>query len=119
MPYSTAVIQEYRGQAVEKEYSEALKTATVARGGQLQGTHTWLEIPLDEWRWSTPKLEGSLRKKKVLMLGSRMVAGPAVQELGKRSDVELVVSQCPSLFVLYHRTYCIILYIIFFTQHDY
>ena len=92
MPYLKAVIQEYRGQSVE-EYSEALKTATVARGGQLQGAHTWLKAPLDEWRWSTPKLEGSSRKKKALMLGSGMVAGPAVQKLGKRSDVELVVGQ--------------------------
>ena len=93
MPYLKAVIQEYRGQSVEREYSEALKTATVARDGQLQGTHTWLKAPLDTWRLSIPKLEGSPRKKKVLMLGSGMVAGPAVQELGKRSDVGLVVGQ--------------------------
>ena len=87
MPYLKAVIQEYCGQSVEKEYSKALKTATIARGGQLQGTHTWLKAPLDTWRQSTPKLEGSLRKKKVLMLGSGMVTGPTVQKLGKCSDV--------------------------------
>lgn len=93
MPYLKAVIQEYRGQSVEKEYSEALKTATVAKDGQLQGIHAWLEEPLDKWRRSAAKLEGPKRKKKVLMLGSGMVAGPAVQELCKRSDVELVVGQ--------------------------
>jgi len=93
MPYLKAVIQEYRGQPVEQEYSEALKIATVAKDGQLQGTHTWLEAPLDKWRRSTANLEGSLGKKKVLMLGSGMVAGPAVQELSKRSDVELIVGQ--------------------------
>lgn len=93
MPYLKAVIQEYRGQSLEKEYSDALKTATVAKDGQLQGIHTRLEEPLDKWRRSAAKLEGSPRKKKVLMLGSGMVAGPAVQELCKRSDVELVVGQ--------------------------
>lgn len=92
MPYLKAVIQEYRGQSVAQEYSEALKTATVAKDGQLQGTHTWLEAPVDKWRRSTANLN-SPRKKKVLMLGSGMVAGPAVQELGKRSDIELVVGQ--------------------------
>ncbi|KAI9570082.1 Saccharopine dehydrogenase-domain-containing protein [Boletus coccyginus] len=92
MPYLKAVIQEYRGQPVEQEYSKALKIATVAENGQLQGTHTWLESPLDKWRRSTANPEGSLGKKKVLMLGSGMVAGPAVQELCKRSDVKLVVA---------------------------
>ncbi|KAG8215828.1 Saccharopine dehydrogenase-domain-containing protein [Butyriboletus roseoflavus] len=87
-----AVIQEYRGQPVEQEYSEALRTATVAKNGQLQGNHTWLAAPLDQWRRSTPKVDGSPRKKKVLMLGSGMVAGPAVQQLCKRTDVELVVA---------------------------
>lgn len=93
MPYLKAVIQEYRGQPVEHEYSEALRTATVVQDGQLQGNHTWLAAPLDTWRQSTSKPEGSSRKKKVLMLGSGMVAGPAVQELCKRTDVELVVGQ--------------------------
>ncbi|KAG9312632.1 Saccharopine dehydrogenase-domain-containing protein [Chiua virens] len=71
MPYLKAVIQESRGQPVEQEYAEALKTATVAK--------------------DAIKLNGTPKKKKVLMLGSGMVAGPAVQELCKRSDVELVV----------------------------
>jgi len=94
MPYLKAVIQEYRGQSVQQEYFDALKTATVAKDGQLQGIHTWLEDPLDKWRRSAAKLEGSLgKKKKVLMLGSGMVAGPAVRELCQRSDVELVVGQ--------------------------
>ncbi|KAH0835691.1 Saccharopine dehydrogenase-domain-containing protein [Lanmaoa asiatica] len=91
MPYLKAVIQEYRGQSVGQEYFEALRMATIAKDGQLQGNHTWLETPLDKWRRSTTRLESSLRKKKVLMLGSGMVAGPAVQQLCKRSDVELVV----------------------------
>ena len=93
MPYLKAVIREYRGQSVGKEYSEALTRATVARDGQLQGIHAWLEDPLEKWRQSAAKLEGTARKKKVLMLGSGMVAGPAVQELCKRSDIELVVGQ--------------------------
>ncbi|KAG6372697.1 Saccharopine dehydrogenase-domain-containing protein [Boletus reticuloceps] len=92
MPYLKTVIQEYRGQSGKQEYSEALERATVAKDGQLQETHTWLEAPLDKWRRSASKPEGSPRKKKVLMLGSGMVAGPTVQELCKRSDVELIVA---------------------------
>lgn len=91
MSYLKVVIQEYWEQPVQQEYSDALKTTAVAKDGQLQGIHTWLEDPLDIWRRSTAKLEVSLGKKKILMLGS---AGPAVRELlCQRSDVELVVGE--------------------------
>jgi alpha-aminoadipic semialdehyde synthase len=40
------------------------------------------------------------RPKKVLMLGSGMVAGPAVDEICNRTDVELVVGVCIRSFCL-------------------
>ncbi|KAF9236788.1 Saccharopine dehydrogenase-domain-containing protein [Melanogaster broomeanus] len=94
MPYLQALIKEYRGEPAEPEYSEALKMATVARYGQLQGKHTWLSEPVEKWRLSSTaaaQSKSAVKKKKVLMLGSGMVAGPAVRELCKRSDIELVV----------------------------
>ncbi|KIJ19435.1 hypothetical protein PAXINDRAFT_68974 [Paxillus involutus ATCC 200175] len=95
MPYLKALIKEYRGEPVEQEYSDALKVATVARDGQLQGKHTGLAEHIEKWRLSgvvTAQSESVAKKKRVLMLGSGMVAGPAVQELCRRSDVELIVA---------------------------
>jgi alpha-aminoadipic semialdehyde synthase len=103
-PYLQGLIREYKG---EEEagggYREALDRATVAKGGALVGKHKWLEEPLGVWREcvlgsnvqcsivSEGERTGSDRKKKVLMLGSGMVAGPAVDEICKRNDVELFV----------------------------
>ena len=105
-PYLRSLIREYRGEKDEGDgYSEALDRATVARGGELVGKHKWLEEPLATWRegatladvrsestMQQPSKEaGVVRKKRVLMLGSGMVAGPAVDEICKRGDVELLV----------------------------
>ncbi|KAF9220571.1 hypothetical protein BS17DRAFT_786754 [Gyrodon lividus] len=95
MPYLRALIKEFRGEPAEQEYSDALKMATIARDGQLQGKHTWLAEPVEKWEQSSAaatQLKSAVKKKRVLMLGSGMVAGPAVQELCKRSDIELVVA---------------------------
>ncbi|KIJ67291.1 hypothetical protein HYDPIDRAFT_127170 [Hydnomerulius pinastri MD-312] len=99
MPYLKALINEYRGEPADQELSEALKVATVARDGQLQGKHTWLAEPVGKWQSITAaaQSESVARKKRVLMLGSGMVAGPAVHELFKRSDIELVVASNSSI----------------------
>lgn len=111
VPYLSALIREYRGEGIreeEKEYVEALRDATVASRGELQGKHEWLQEPVEKWRstctpaglaGATATGKGSAqracvqKKKKVLVLGSGMVAGPAVEELCKHGDVELVVGQ--------------------------
>ncbi|KAI6144926.1 Saccharopine dehydrogenase-domain-containing protein [Pisolithus tinctorius] len=111
MPYLRALVREYRGTraGAEKQcrYDEALERATVAREGQLAGKHKWLKEPVEKWRSASTSstahatisstmpapAENAVRKKKnVLMLGSGMVAGPAVDEICKRSDVELIVA---------------------------
>jgi alpha-aminoadipic semialdehyde synthase len=117
-PYLTTLIQEYRGERVVPEYGRALSRATVARNGELVGKHQWLAESVTAWRenasihpgespgrisYDNASIEWTFErnsspaiklKKKVLMLGSGMVAGPAVNEISKRSDVELLVGLC-------------------------
>lgn len=102
---------------------EAMRRATIARGGELINGHRWLEEGVEAWRKEVrgvsvaststeggsavssvadaPPLTGAAtssketmggRKKKVLMLGSGMVAGPAVEILaGRKDDVSLLI----------------------------
>ncbi|KAF8634324.1 hypothetical protein AX15_000984 [Amanita polypyramis BW_CC] len=78
----------------------ALNKATVAVGGELIEKHRWLQQGVDKWRMETTQAvqtntpttsSASLKRKRVLLLGSGMVAGPAVDHIAKRKDVELVV----------------------------
>ncbi|KAH7905556.1 Saccharopine dehydrogenase-domain-containing protein [Hygrophoropsis aurantiaca] len=105
MPYLRALIGEHRGTTGAEDLKNALDIATIARGGVLQGKHAWLNDPVDAWRKSAASTSAStvthspatlakplgVKKKKVLMLGSGMVAGPAVDQICKRRDVELLV----------------------------
>ncbi|KAI6001939.1 Saccharopine dehydrogenase-domain-containing protein, partial [Pisolithus albus] len=113
MPYLRALVREYRsvrGSASPRkhcQYEEALERATVAKGGQLVGKHKWLRESVEKWRSAlassaadamasstgpVPAENTVHGKKNVLMLGSGMVAGPAVEEICKRGDVELIVA---------------------------
>ena len=108
-PYLRTLISEYRGVPETDEGSQlrrtALERATVARGGKLSKEFEWLKEPLGTWATSqaststgspTAQKEAATpaRKKRVLMLGSGMVAGPAIEAICKRPDVELVVGEC-------------------------
>ncbi|OBZ72980.1 Peroxisome biosynthesis protein PAS1 [Grifola frondosa] len=101
----------------EKGRSDALKRATIAQGGKLTDSFIWLEGPLGVWQEGkaatgspmqgkisgekedaqhtnaarSKKVAGLRPKKKVLILGSGMVAGPAIAEICKRTDVQLIV----------------------------
>lgn len=104
-PYLMALIGEYRENSAEGVYDKALCEATIARAGELVGKHEWLKEPLAIWKASitssdvhTGSMPTSLgseerwaKPRKVLMLGSGMVAGPAVDEICKRADIELLV----------------------------
>ncbi|KAF7346180.1 Alpha-aminoadipic semialdehyde synthase, mitochondrial [Mycena sanguinolenta] len=100
----------------------ALEDATIAVAGQLKERHRWLQDNVDKFRAEartahaaasttlqlpTESAEvkvsasedgvvvtpmGVLRKKKVLLLGSGMVAGPAVEEIARREDVQLLIA---------------------------
>ncbi|KZT63559.1 hypothetical protein DAEQUDRAFT_770505 [Daedalea quercina L-15889] len=119
-PYLRTLIDEYRGSAgpadeAAKLRRAALERATVAEDGRLSRDFEWLKEPLGTWAagcTAKGSVDGSPvnsaseaahtlgesahqlppRKKRVLMLGSGMVAGPAIEAICKRPDVELVVA---------------------------
>ena len=90
-----------------------LERATIATRGVLADKHKWLQPSVDEFRkrrqevqvkeaWSDvaeqfhkigPETTTTslIRKKRILMLGSGMVAAPAVDFIAQRSDVELII----------------------------
>ncbi|OCH83748.1 hypothetical protein OBBRIDRAFT_892143 [Obba rivulosa] len=105
MPYLTALVDarrvllggKSRAGADAAEKMDALMRAVVARDGALTGPFKWLEGPLGTWKQSLERDlpssgAGVVPRKRVLMLGSGMVAGPAVDEICKRPDVWLVVA---------------------------
>jgi alpha-aminoadipic semialdehyde synthase len=108
--YVRSIVNDYKG--IEREDAEArnsVKRATIASEGQLQPGREWLANKVEVWRNSqrspiedkrpTPDISSGQirraveRKKRVLVLGSGMVAGPAVDELAARPDVELIVGE--------------------------
>ncbi|KAI0075026.1 hypothetical protein K474DRAFT_1647191 [Panus rudis PR-1116 ss-1] len=92
----------------EERRAAALERATVASGGRLKQKHEWLQGPLEIWRKSltkSPVASGDApssvgknsplmleKKKRVLVLGSGMVAGPCIDEICSWPDTELVVA---------------------------
>ncbi|KAI0268740.1 Saccharopine dehydrogenase-domain-containing protein [Gloeopeniophorella convolvens] len=104
--YVRSLVDGYRGSEGEgADATEALKRATIAGGGKLQRGHEWLGGKVEAWRaaqTSQPESSASTSlenkgqagaiKKRVLVLGSGMVAGPAVDELAARPDIELIVA---------------------------
>lgn len=111
-PYLENLIEHYQtGRAGVLD--PALEKATIASGGRLAEKHRWLQDSIDKFRIEGPTTTvaplptdsvevtspdevvigsmGVLRKKKVLLLGSGMVAGPAVEEIARREDVQLLV----------------------------
>ncbi|GJJ14359.1 hypothetical protein Clacol_008623 [Clathrus columnatus] len=119
MPYLRTIIRQYQGRVSEndRDYVQALNRATVAQNGELQGTFKWLYEPLSEHVRSsnggsleipavddnkqvpefsfldtTPKTEGIKKTKNILLLGSGMVARPAIEEIAKHKDIRLLVA---------------------------
>jgi alpha-aminoadipic semialdehyde synthase len=107
-------VNDYKGiKGEDAEASDAVKRATIASEGRLQQGREWLAEKVEVWRSSQrPRTEDKRpasdtnsenggrmkrsfeREKRVLVLGSGMVAGPAVDELAARTDVELIVGEC-------------------------
>ena len=112
--YVRSIVNDYKGvKGDDVEASNSVKRATIVSEGQLQPGHEWLAKKVEVWRSSqrsriedkrpTPDItsgnDGKMgltveRKKRVLVLGSGMVAGPAVDELAARPDIELIVGEC-------------------------
>ena len=96
IPYLESLIAGYKG-SDQGKLKGALDRATVADEGQLVGGHTWLGEKVEAWRTSSSeKAQTMTRKQRVLILGSGMVAGPAVSEICKRADIQLIVGKSSS-----------------------
>ena len=96
LPYLESLIAGYKG-SDQGKLRGALARATVAEEGKLMEKHTWLGEKVEAWRRSNSgKTQTTTKKQRVLMLGSGMVASPAVTEICKRSDIELIVGKSPS-----------------------
>jgi alpha-aminoadipic semialdehyde synthase len=96
VPYLESLIAGYKG-SDQGKLKGALDRATVAREGRLLERHAWLGEKVEAWRASSgAKAQTTTRKQRVLILGSGMVAGPAVSEICKRGDIELIVGKSSS-----------------------
>jgi alpha-aminoadipic semialdehyde synthase len=96
VPYLESLINGYKG-SDQGNLKGALDRATVAQEGQLLERHAWLGEKVEAWRANNSgKAQTTTRKQRVLMLGSGMVAGPAVSEICKRGDIELIVGKSSS-----------------------
>ena len=110
MPYLRAVVGTYGSAAHEQQgLVEALERSTIASGGALRSEHAWLREKVETVRKNSVvgigKEEGEVgqkarkspmlpeRKKKVVIFGSGMVAAPAVDEIARHEDVELIVGR--------------------------
>jgi len=112
--YLRSIVNDYKGiNGEDTEANDSVKRATIASEGQLQPGREWLVEKVEVWRSSqesrkedehpTPTISlqnddrmrrTAEKKKRVLVLGSGMIAGPAVDELAARPDVELIVGEC-------------------------
>ncbi|KAI0086800.1 Saccharopine dehydrogenase-domain-containing protein [Irpex rosettiformis] len=108
MPYLRTLIKEYKfgrdhlslRTPEDSGRLRALEKATVASHGRLRDGHQWLEGPLGVWKEQSQQAQSQVtkatstvaQKKKVLLLGSGMVAGPAVDEIASHADTELLVA---------------------------
>jgi alpha-aminoadipic semialdehyde synthase len=126
--YRSRLSEGRSGEREEEEYGLALDKATIAVDGRLVGRHKRLQEAVDKFyagkvgvlskksehegrgkeetvvekEGLVGQPEALLRKKKMLMLGSGMVAGPAVEEIAKRADVQLLIGGSSLAFLVYN-----------------
>jgi alpha-aminoadipic semialdehyde synthase len=118
-PYLTNLVGHITMPTFDGTLPSDLERATIASGGVLADKHQWLQPSVDEFRKARQPEEtkpdeirpesaepcetattatGYTRKKRILMLGSGMVAAPAVDFIAQRSDVELIIGISKKLF---------------------
>ncbi len=87
--------------ASDKSIQETLDRASIVKAGTLTTDHQWLQEGVDSFRAigdTTKSNTGAasiLKKRRVLLLGSGLVAGPAVEVFAGRKDVHLVIGKRP------------------------
>ena len=118
-PYLTNLINYTSKPKFDGTLPPDLERATIASKGVLADKHKWLQPSVDKFREvpdemssksaepsdemslesaepsetnpTTTPTAGYTRKKRILMLGSGMVAAPAVDFIAQRGDVELII----------------------------
>ncbi|WWC89390.1 uncharacterized protein L201_004313 [Kwoniella dendrophila CBS 6074] len=105
LPYvKRALFAEVEGNKSAED--DTLQKAKIVERGELLEPHSWLLPKVESWRSSDPstaavsaisqdgftKASGSGGKKKILLLGSGLVAGPAVEVFAARADVQLAIA---------------------------
>lgn len=97
------------------QLEETIQRATIVQDGQIQSKHEWLMPNVEKWRSgqknakekpkptlpassnpSKPTSALAPKKKKVLLLGSGLVAGPAVEVFSSRRDISLGIGELAS-----------------------
>jgi len=108
MPYLRSLVRSEAGRDLSPEdasHLEVLRRGTIIKGGKLREPHAWLlsqltgpstqpvtdSSSLDVAGLTTT--EHGKRKHRVLILGSGMVAKPAVDHIASRKDIELIVGE--------------------------
>ncbi|CAG8781361.1 12555_t:CDS:1, partial [Acaulospora colombiana] len=106
-PYLRSLIRSEQGKPLDHEdvsNLDVLERGTIVSGGLLREHHTWLSARLSgssgvsasrsmpsTKMTENPTKSPIQRKKKVLLLGSGMVAKPAVDHISSRKDIEVIV----------------------------
>ncbi|KAK4684901.1 alpha-aminoadipic semialdehyde synthase, partial [Tremellales sp. Uapishka_1] len=83
-----------------EDLGEEIKRGTIIRDGRLERPHQWLGEKVAVWQDGLAASNSheeaatakSVRRRKVLLLGSGLVAGPAVEVFLQRRDFQLVIA---------------------------
>lgn len=75
------------------EIDKTLARAMIVEDGVLQKPHDWLEKNVRSWKKGSSSSGAGAQKKRILLLGSGLVAGPAVDVFLARPDVSLVIGE--------------------------
>ncbi|KAL0579711.1 hypothetical protein V5O48_002275 [Marasmius crinis-equi] len=100
--YLGGVISRYKGEKGDEKIERGLERATIAKGGELMEPHVWLYEGVEKARAEATNgssvnestSSGSIQVKttsaprRIVMLGSGMVAGPAVELIRQRAQKE-------------------------------
>jgi alpha-aminoadipic semialdehyde synthase len=95
LPYVERLVS---GKSHQDEIEFTLQRAKIVDKGRITAEHSWLAPRVEAWRNTEDDADRPLRatsmpakKKRVLLLGSGLVAGPAVDVFVARRDIELVI----------------------------
>lgn len=109
LPYIKSLVRAQQGGTLAKDdlvHLDTLQRGTIAQNGKLQEPHSWLAsrvtspessstimpVPADPNPPTESTTAHASKKRRILLLGSGMVARPAINHLATRKDVEVLVA---------------------------